>query len=240
MVAWRHVNTSVYITYVSRQGWSGWVMRSFSLSPWIRGVQQEEKKRRREKGESMSYTALQLLLRNHQLSIKAWMTFTEVRTRKLKGNGSDLTKMLLGWARVTTYNGWCGLRACFEEESNHGQNTTNVPGMLEEMTRAGTWQLNDHTFANFWTKNCCWIVCSLSLWFGSRRGSFHFYRSSPEPPAELSESTVADVKSFFPLWKIIQNMTEQLGFSASAFLVYCSLIKGEQTGSCYFFQMMKS
>lgn len=68
-------------------------MRSFSLSPWIRGAQQEEKKRRREKGESMSYTALQPLLRNHQLSIKAWMTFTEVRTRKLKGNGSDLTKI---------------------------------------------------------------------------------------------------------------------------------------------------
>lgn len=88
------------------------------------------------------------------------------------------------------------------------------------MTRVGTWQLNVQTFANFWTKNCCWIVCSLSLWFGSRRGSFHFYQTSPEPPAELSESTVADVKSFFSLWKIIQNMTEQLGLSASAFLVY--------------------
>lgn len=199
-------------------------MRSFSLSPWIRGARQEEKKRRREKGESMSYTALQLLLRNHQLSIKAWMTFTEVRTRKLKGNGSDQW-VLLGWARITTYNGWCGSRACFEEENNHGQNTTKVPGMLEEMMRAGTWQLNVQTFANLWTKNCCWIVCSLSLWFGSRQGSFHFYQTSPEPQAELSESTVADVKSFFPLWKLIQNMTEQFRFPASAFLVHSLIYK---------------
>lgn len=98
--------------------------------------------------------------------------------------------------------------------------------MLEEMTRAGTWQLNLQAFANFWTKNCCWIVCSLSLWFGSRRGSFHFYLTSPEPPAELSDSTVAEVKSFFPLWKIIQNMTEHLEFSASAFLVYSLTYKG--------------
>lgn len=176
-------------------------MRSFSLSPWIRGAQQEEKKRRREKGESMSYTALQLLLRNHQLSIKAWMTFTEVRTRKLKGNGSDLTKI----------NDYCWGEP--ESQPTMGD-AARVPALKRKIIMGKTPQMFlecwkrwrelgrgsstfRQTFANFWTKNCCWIVCSLSLWLRSRRGSFHFYQTSPEPPAELSESTVADVKSFF-------------------------------------------